>query len=212
MAEAPWLSPWLLLMGLSIAVPCTSWTVTLPLWCQGRYLAQWWLVDHHCAPCHHDLPPCLDVSSLDCRDVTLVDFCVPDIAVGHILDLYAGPMTQGRVIRPPLFLHNVTTRLSWLIYIYTGPLRHVSRLCRHIWTPAGIRHICRPSRYSYIPARPNLGQPTQIQPLSLCLSSLLTLLGVIPPTHSVEEDSQWKMFINLKDFKNRIVSQRKKSY
>jgi hypothetical protein len=25
------------------------------------------------------------------------------------------------------------------------------------------------------------------------------------PKLSVEEDSQWKMFINLKDFKNRMV-------
>jgi hypothetical protein len=99
--RTPWLSPWLLSMWLH-----TPGTVTSPLWCQGRYLAQWWLVDHHCAPCHPDLPPCLDVSFLDCRDVTLVDLCVPDIAVGHILDLYAGPTTQGWVIRPPLFLHN----------------------------------------------------------------------------------------------------------
>jgi hypothetical protein len=43
---------------------------------------------------------------------------------------------------------------------------------------------------AYMPAWPillysgqaNLGQPTQSQPLSLCLSSLLTLPGVIPPT------------------------------
>jgi hypothetical protein len=66
--------------------------------------------------------------------------------------------------------------------MYADTLQHVSRLCRHIWTPAGIRLICRPGRYSYIPVRPNLGQPTQSQPLSLCLSSLLTLPGIIPPT------------------------------
>jgi hypothetical protein len=24
----------------------------------------------HCAPCHHTLPPCYDVSLLDCRGVT----------------------------------------------------------------------------------------------------------------------------------------------
>jgi hypothetical protein len=180
--RTPWLSPWLLSMWLHIPVRCTSWTVTSPLWCQGWYLAQWWLVNHHCAPCRHDLPPCLDVSLLDCRDVILVDFCVSDIVVGHILDLYAGPTTQGRVIRPPLFLHNITTRLGRHIYIYAGTLHHVSRLCRHTWTLAGIRLICQPGRYSYIPARPNLGQPAQSQPLSLCLSSLLTLPGVIPPT------------------------------
>jgi hypothetical protein len=140
------------------------------------------LVDHHCAPCHHDLPPCLDVSFLDCRDVTLVDFCVPDIATGHIPDLYAGPTTQGRVIWPPLFLHNITTRLGRHICIYAGTLHHVSRLCRHIRTLAGTRLIFWPGRYSYIPARPNPGQPTQSQPLFLCLSSLLTLPRVIPPT------------------------------
>jgi hypothetical protein len=40
--------------------------------------------------------------------------------------------------------------------------------------------IFRPGQYSYIPARPNLGQSTQSQPLSSYLSSLLTLPGVIP--------------------------------
>jgi hypothetical protein len=29
---------------------------------------------------------------------------------------------------------------------------------------------------------------------------------------SMEEDSQWKMFINMKGYKNRMVSQRKNSY
>jgi hypothetical protein len=130
------------------------------LWCQGLHLAQWWLVNHHCAPCHHDLPPCLDVSFLDCRYVTLVDFYIPDIAIGHILDLCAGPMTQGRIIRPPLFLHNITTRLGRHIHIYAGTPHQVSRLCRYIGTQAGIRFICRSGRYSYIPARPNFGQPT----------------------------------------------------
>jgi hypothetical protein len=35
---------------------------------------------------------------------------------------------------------------------------------------------------AYMPARPNLGQPLQSQPLSSYLSSLSTLPGVIPPT------------------------------
>jgi hypothetical protein len=143
------------------------------------------LVDYHCAPCHHDLSPWLDVSFLDCRDVTLVDFCIPDIAIGHIPDLYAGLTTQGWVVRPPLFLHNITTWLGRHIYIYIGTHYHVSRLCRHIWTLAGIRLICRPGRYSYMLARPNLGQPSQSQPLSSYLYSLLTLPGVIPPTITV---------------------------
>jgi hypothetical protein len=156
---------------LDFAPDCSRWdspslylvlssTVTLPLWGKDCTLAQWWLLDHHCATCHHDLPLYLDVSSLDYRNVTLVDFCIPDIAVGHILDLCAGPMTQGRVIRSPLFLHNITTKLGRHIYIYTGTPFLVSRLCRYIWTPAGIRLICRSGRCSYIPARPNFGQPT----------------------------------------------------
>jgi hypothetical protein len=37
---------------------------------------------------------------------------------------------------------------------------------------------------AYMPAWPNLGQPTQSQPLSSYLSSLLTLPGVIPPTNA----------------------------
>jgi hypothetical protein len=52
----------------------------------------------------------------------MVDLYIPDITVGHILDLCAGPTTQGRVIRPPLFLHNITTRLGRHIYIYTPAL------------------------------------------------------------------------------------------
>jgi hypothetical protein len=46
----------------------------------------------------------------------------------------------------------------------------------------GYAFICRSSRYSYIPARPDFGQPTQSQSYSLYISSLLTLPGVIPPT------------------------------
>jgi hypothetical protein len=91
-------------------------------------------------------------------------------------------MTHGQVIRPPLFLHNITTWLGRHIYIYAGIHYLVSRICRHIWTLAGIWFICRPGRYSYMPARLNLGQPSQSQPLSSYLYSLLTLPGVIPPT------------------------------
>jgi hypothetical protein len=63
----------------------------------------------------------------------MVDFCIPDIAVGHILDLYAGRTTyEGRVIWPPLFLHNVSNKLGRHIFIYTGIPYQVSRLYRHI--------------------------------------------------------------------------------
>jgi hypothetical protein len=61
----------------------------------------------------------------------LVDFCIPDIAVGRIPDLYARPTTQGWVIQPPLFLHNTPTWLGRHIYIYAGTLHNVSRQCRH---------------------------------------------------------------------------------
>jgi hypothetical protein len=68
--QRPLTLPWLLSMGLNIPVPCTSWTVTLPLWGKDCTCAQWGLVNHHCAPYHYDLPPCLAESLLDCRDMT----------------------------------------------------------------------------------------------------------------------------------------------
>jgi hypothetical protein len=99
-------------------------------------------------------------------------------------------MTQGRVIRPPLFLHKIPTWLGRHIYIYAGTLQiYPGRTSIPKYWPgyglyAGLAEtpICRPGRDSYMPARPNLGQPLQSQPLSLHLSSLLTLPGVIPPT------------------------------
>jgi hypothetical protein len=102
-------------------------------------------------------------------------------------------MTQGRVIQPPLFLHNIPTWLGRHIYIYADTLHNISRLCRHSWTLGGIRLICRPGRYSYMPARPNLGQTLQSQPLSSYLSSLLTLPGVIPSTLWVFMKQQWSI-------------------
>jgi hypothetical protein len=157
-------------------------TVTLPLWWQGLYFGTVVV----------GKPPLCTLSSWSSSMLgrfspwlqgcdPLVDFCIPDIAVGHIPDLYAGPPTLGQVIRLALFLHNTPTGLGRHIYIYAGTLHNVFRLCRHSWILAGIRLICRPGRYSYMPARPNLGQQLQSQPLISYLSSLLTLPGVISP-------------------------------
>jgi hypothetical protein len=52
---------------------------------------------------------------------TLVDLYIPDMTVGHILDLCAGPTTyKGRVIRPLPLLHNISNKLGRHIYAYAG--------------------------------------------------------------------------------------------
>jgi hypothetical protein len=117
----PWLCPWLLSMGLLVPVPCTSWTVTIPLWGKGCTCAQWGLVTSTVHPATTRCFHAWMFSSLIVGMRHLGWLKYP----GYDRWPYPGPICRTNDLRrsgnpASLLLHNISNKLGRHIWPYAS--------------------------------------------------------------------------------------------